>query len=150
MGHSFHRPEDLKGLVAYDPEGERIGGVEQVYVDDSAGRPEWVTVKTGLFGAEESLAPLAGARREGNALHIAHAKSTVKDAPRQDVHQHLTADEERELYRHYGVDGHGTNAPASGPAPDSARPAEESRTGAPAGGVGREPGRARLRKVGRV
>ncbi|MFE9537320.1 PRC-barrel domain-containing protein [Streptomyces sp. NPDC006691] len=150
MGHSFHRPEELTGLVAYDPEGERIGGVEQVYVDDCAGRPEWVTVKTGLFGTKESLAPLAGARREGNALHIAHAKTTVKDAPRHDVHQHLTADEERELYRHYGVDGHGTNAPTPGAESLSAGPPGASRTGTPAGGVAREPVRARLRKVGRV
>ncbi|GGY16260.1 PRC-barrel domain-containing protein [Streptomyces xanthochromogenes] len=147
MGHSFHRPEDLKGLVAYDPEGDRIGGVEQVYVDDSVGRPEWVTLKTGLFGTQESLAPLAGARREGNALHIAHAKSTVEDAPRHEVHQHLTADEERELYRHYGVDGgYATRAPGSLTATLPGAPPERPRTGAEAAGTGR----ARLRKVGRV
>ncbi|MGW8727992.1 PRC-barrel domain-containing protein [Streptomyces sp. NPDC055808] len=145
-GHSFHRPDDLKGLVAYDPEGERVGGVEQVYVDDSVGRPEWVTVKTGLFGTEESVVPLAGARREGNALHIAHAKSVVKDAPRHDVHQHLTADEERELYHHYGADGRGAVTPGSGPATRPAAPSEPL----PDGTESREAGRARLRKVGRV
>jgi protocatechuate 3,4-dioxygenase beta subunit len=27
--------------------GEKIGGVGQVYTDDETGRPNWVTVKTG-------------------------------------------------------------------------------------------------------
>ncbi|MFG3281286.1 DUF2382 domain-containing protein [Streptomyces sp. NPDC048111] len=166
MGDSFHRPEDLQGLVAYDPEGEKIGGVEQVYVDDAVGRPEWVTVKTGLFGTKESFVPLAGARREGNALHVAHAKSVVKDAPRLEVDQHLDADEERELYRHYGVDGHAKRTPGPGGAAGSVdvpgnatgtdvharfagddealvRSEEQLRVGT----ENREVGRARLRKV---
>ncbi|GHB33307.1 hypothetical protein GCM10010331_20390 [Streptomyces xanthochromogenes] len=106
-GDMFNRPEGLKGLVAYDPDGEKIGGVEQVYLDDGSGRPEWVTVKTGLFGTKESFVPLAGARRDGDALHVAYAKSVVKDAPRLDAEEHLDATAERELYSHYGVDGVG-------------------------------------------
>ncbi|MER0449849.1 PRC and DUF2382 domain-containing protein [Streptomyces sp. Edi4] len=118
-GDMFNRPEGLKGLVAYDPEGEKIGGVEQVYLDDASGRPEWVTVKTGLFGTKESFVPLAGARRDGEALHVAYAKSMVKDAPRLDAEEHLDADAERELYRHYGVDGAGTRTPGPGGAAGS-------------------------------
>ncbi|MFG2721190.1 DUF2382 domain-containing protein [Streptomyces sp. NPDC048416] len=118
-GDMFNRPEGLKGLVAYDPEGEKIGGVEQVYLDDASGRPEWVTVKTGLFGTKESFVPLAGARHDGEALHVAYAKSMVKDAPRLDAEEHLDAESERELYRHYGVDGHNTRTPGPGGAAGS-------------------------------
>ncbi|MDO5053316.1 MAG: PRC-barrel domain-containing protein, partial [Pseudoclavibacter sp.] len=31
-------------------DGERIGKVGQVYLDDQTQEPNWVTVKTGLFG----------------------------------------------------------------------------------------------------
>lgn len=94
---------ELDGLTVYDTEGEKIGNVGRVYVDDSTGRPDWITVKTGLFGMKESFVPLAGARRVGSDLHISHSKDTVKEAPRVDADAHLSVSEEEELYRHYGL-----------------------------------------------
>lgn len=72
---------ELDGLTVYDTEGEKIGNVGRVYVDDNTGRPDWITVKTGLFGMKESFVPLAGARRVGSDLHISHPKDRVKEAP---------------------------------------------------------------------
>ncbi|MFJ2607126.1 DUF2382 domain-containing protein [Streptomyces sp. NPDC091279] len=95
--------EQIKGLTAYDPNGEKIGTVEQVYVDDVTGRSGWATVKTGLFGMKESFVPLDGARRTTEGLRVAHSKDMVKDAPRIDADQHLDADEEQRLYTHYGI-----------------------------------------------
>ncbi|THA75505.1 DUF2382 domain-containing protein [Streptomyces sp. A0642] len=94
---------ELDGLTVYDTEGEKIGNVGRVYVDDSTGRPDWITVKTGLFGMKESFVPLAGARRVGSDLHISHPKDQVKEAPRVDADAHLSVSEEEELYRHYGL-----------------------------------------------
>ncbi|MFE6973287.1 PRC and DUF2382 domain-containing protein [Streptomyces sp. NPDC057682] len=94
---------ELDGLTAYDAAGEKIGNVGRVYVDDHTGRPDWVTVKTGLFGMKESFVPLAGARRVGSDLHISHTKDQVKEAPRVDADAHLSVAEEEELYRHYGL-----------------------------------------------
>ncbi|TRV78020.1 DUF2382 domain-containing protein [Streptomyces sp. 130] len=94
---------ELDGLTVYDTEGEKIGNVGRVYVDDNTGRPDWITVKTGLFGMKESFVPLAGARRVGSDLHISHGKDQVKDAPRVDADAHLSVSEEEELYRHYGL-----------------------------------------------
>lgn len=94
---------ELDGLTVYDTEGEKIGNVGRVYVDDSTGRPDWITVKTGLFGMKESFVPLAGARRVGSDLHISHPKDRVKEAPRVDADAHLSVSEEEELYRHYGL-----------------------------------------------
>ncbi|WP_327293711.1 PRC and DUF2382 domain-containing protein [Streptomyces sp. NBC_01197] len=103
MAADFRSPDELTGLMVYDITGDKIGGVEQVYLDDQSGRPEWATVKTGLFGTKETFIPLEGARREENALHIPHAKELVKDAPRLDAEQHLDLAQEQELYRHYGL-----------------------------------------------
>lgn len=94
---------ELDGLTVYDTEGEKIGNVGRVYVDDNTGRPDWITVKTGLFGMKESFVPLAGARRVGSDLHITHTKDVVKEAPRVDADAHLSVSEEEELYRHYGL-----------------------------------------------
>ncbi|WP_254813125.1 PRC and DUF2382 domain-containing protein [Streptomyces cavourensis] len=94
---------ELDGLTVYDNEGEKVGSVGRVYVDDDTGKPDWVTVKTGLFGMKESFVPLAGARRVGSDLHVSHSKDTVKEAPRVDADAHLSVAEEEELYRHYGM-----------------------------------------------
>jgi uncharacterized protein (TIGR02271 family) len=103
----FRDSNELKGLTAYDAAGEKIGSVEEVYFDDQTGRPDWVTVKTGLFGAKHTFVPLAGARSDGDALHVAHDKATVKDAPRVDADQHLDVPQEQELFAYYGLT-HGT------------------------------------------
>ncbi|XQE78236.1 PRC and DUF2382 domain-containing protein [Streptomyces microflavus] len=94
---------ELDGLTVYDNEGEKVGSVGRVYVDDDTGKPDWVTVKTGMFGMKESFVPLAGARRVGSDLHVSHSKDTVKEAPRVDADAHLSVAEEEELYRHYGL-----------------------------------------------
>ncbi|MEU6821449.1 PRC and DUF2382 domain-containing protein [Streptomyces atriruber] len=103
QGEGFTNSDGLAGLTAYDRTGEKIGSVEQVYLDDRNGRPEWVTVKTGLFGMKQSFVPLAGARRQDDQLHVATTKEAVKDAPRIDADQHIEPGEEHELYAHYGL-----------------------------------------------
>ncbi|MFB8117924.1 PRC and DUF2382 domain-containing protein [Streptomyces sp. NPDC055962] len=94
---------ELDGLTVYDSDGEKVGTVGRVYVDDDTGKPDWITVKTGMFGMKESFVPLAGARRVGSDLHVSHPKDSVKDAPRVDADAHLSVSEEEELYRHYGL-----------------------------------------------
>ncbi|MEU3451170.1 PRC and DUF2382 domain-containing protein [Streptomyces thermolilacinus] len=100
--------EGLQGATAYDSNGEKIGTIGQVYVDDRLGTPEWVTVKTGLFGTKETFVPLAGARRQGADLHVPYTKDMVKDAPRLDADEHLDSSEEQRLYRHYQLTPGGT------------------------------------------
>ncbi len=72
---------ELDGLTVYDNDGEKVGSVGRVYVDDDTGKPDWVTVKTGMFGMKESFVPLAGARRVGSDLHVAHPKESVRTRP---------------------------------------------------------------------
>jgi uncharacterized protein (TIGR02271 family) len=108
---------ELDGLTVYDSDGEKVGTVGRVYVDDDTGKPDWITVKTGMFGMKESFVPLAGARRVGSDLHVSHPKDRVKEAPRVDADAHLSVSEEEELYRHYGMTRKGTgNAGAHGDA----------------------------------
>jgi uncharacterized protein (TIGR02271 family) len=94
----------LRGSDVYSNDGDKIGSLEQVYVDNYTGEPEWVAVKTGLFGTSVNLVPLEGARYgDGQSLQVAHSKDVVKDAPNVDPDGELSPQEEGELYRHYGL-----------------------------------------------
>ena len=77
-------PEQLQSMIgktAVDSDGGKIGRIGQIYLDDSTGDPQWVTVSTGMFGTKESFAPLYGSRAEGDNLVLAVSKAMVKDAP---------------------------------------------------------------------
>ena len=93
----------LMGSTVRDETGDKIGKVGQVYLDDTTGQPEWVTVRTGLFGTRESFVPLAAARVEGDELVVDVSKDRVKDAPQIDEDGHLSEQQEAELYSYYGV-----------------------------------------------
>lgn len=88
-------------VVASD--GRRIGMVGQVYLDDRAGEPEWVTVRTGFFGMRQTFVPLAGSRRTADEIRVPFDRETIKAALNIDVDGRLTADEKIVLYRHYGM-----------------------------------------------
>ncbi|WP_069387390.1 PRC-barrel domain-containing protein [Cellulosimicrobium cellulans] len=113
--------------------GEKIGKVGQVFLDDSSGRPEWVTVRTGLFGSGESFVPLGDADVEGDEIRVPFGKDDVKGAPRvDDDGGHLSPEEEGELYRYYG-----RLSSRSGSSPDASRASGEDDRPGEAGVVGR-------------
>lgn len=137
QGEAFTSADGLAGLTAYDRTGEKIGSVEQVYLDDRTGRPEWVTVKTGLFGMKQSFVPLSGARRQQDELHVAATKEAVKEAPRVDADQHLEPGQEQDLYTHYGLTRPTGSKPRSAPAAGARdRAGAAGMTGAAGAGAG--------------
>ena len=151
-----------RGAKVVDPNGAKIGGIGQVYLDDETGAPGWVTVKTGRFGTSESFAPLRGARAIGDDIAVDYDKNTVKDAPRVDADGHLSPQDEEQLYAYYDLsdeytrngqyaDAAETAGPTStkgrdtsGPTTDTAMTRSEERLRV--GAQTREAGRARLRK----
>ncbi len=95
---------DLAGWIGHtvvDQDGDKIGKVEEIYVDDATGQPEWLAIKTGMFGSKLTFAPLAGSESAGDDLRLPYTKEHVKDAPNVDPDGHLEPAEEAELYRHY-------------------------------------------------
>jgi uncharacterized protein (TIGR02271 family) len=95
------------GQDVYDESGEKIGSAAEVYLDDETGQPEWVTVRTGLFGTKESFVPIRNADLTDDGVRVPVSKTQVKDAPKIDTDGHLSPQEEQELYRYYGM-GNGT------------------------------------------
>ena len=148
-----------RGRNAVDSDGDKIGTIDEIYMDTETGKPEWLAVKTGLFGSKVTFIPIADARDDASGVRVPYDKQQVKDAPNADADGELSQEEEASLYRHYGLDysdprsdsglprgkgrepvGRGT----SGPTTDDAmtRSEEELRVGK----AQRERGRARLRK----
>jgi len=97
------------GKDVYDASGDKIGSASEVYLDDESGQPEWVTVRTGLFGTKESFVPIRDVDLTDDGVRVAVSKAQVKDAPKVDTDGHLSPEEEQELYRYYGL-GAGTTA----------------------------------------
>ncbi|MFF8032047.1 PRC and DUF2382 domain-containing protein [Streptomyces sp. NPDC016626] len=96
----------------YDGDGNKIGDAKHVFLDDASGRPEWVTVKTGLFGSNESFVPIRDAALVQDHLEVPYRKDKVKDAPSVDIDAggHLSVEEEHRLYDYYGIDWDGVLA----------------------------------------
>jgi len=92
------------GKDVYDQSGEKIGSASEVYLDDESGQPEWVTVRTGLFGTKESFVPIRNADLTDDGVRVPVSKAQVKDAPKVDADGHLSPQEEQELYRYYDLD----------------------------------------------
>ena len=101
---SAEEARDVIGHNAVSADGEKIGKVGQLFIDDETGRPEFVTVNTGLFGMNESFIPVADATLTGDGLTVPFSKDKVKGAPNVDVaNGHLDRDEEQRLYEYYGL-----------------------------------------------
>ena len=93
------------GRDVYDESGTKVGSASEVYLDDQTGQPEWVTVKTGLFGTKESFVPIRDADLTDDGVRVHYSKDKIKDAPKIDTDGHLSPQEEEELYRYYGLGG---------------------------------------------
>jgi uncharacterized protein (TIGR02271 family) len=147
-----------RGQPLMGSDGEKLGTIEEIYLDSQSDKPEWALINTGLFGTKHSFVPIQQATRDGDDLRVPFDKVTVKDAPKMDADGRLSQQEEAELYRHYGMEygeprsdsgvrdrGDETvGRDTSGPTTDDAmtRSEEELRVGT----TEREAGRARLRK----
>ncbi|MEV6910838.1 PRC and DUF2382 domain-containing protein [Amycolatopsis sp. NPDC051071] len=97
------QPQELIDSAVVDPTGTKLGKVGNVYLADSTRQPEWITVKTGLFGTKESFVPLSGAHADSDGVHVRVDKDAVSEAPRIEADGHLSSEESARLYKHYGL-----------------------------------------------
>jgi len=155
---NMNDPSTMTGADVYDGNGRSVGKIDAIYFDNETDKPEWAAVRTGLFGGHVSLVPLGRSNWDGSALTVPFDKEALKAAPHHDPGTALSAANEQDLYRHYGMSaGQSSDSrhdragelgvqgrDVSGPTTDDAMTRSEERMRV--GTEQHESGRARLRK----
>jgi hypothetical protein len=90
------------GKMLIDRDGEKIGKLQDVYVDVETDEPQFGTVKEGLIGRHLTFVPLGGLKVGPDDLQVAVSRQQVKDAPNIEQHgEELSQADESALYHHY-------------------------------------------------
>lgn len=160
MATTKHDVLSWRGQTLTDAQNEKIGKIEDIYLDADTNEPEWALVSTGMFGNKQSFVPIQDATEADGDIRVPFDKATVKDAPKIEPDGALSPQEESDLFRHYGRDQDDSSARSGrplatgergGPGQDTSGPntddamtlsEEELRVGT----TEREAGRVRLKK----
>src|ERR687896_882780 len=97
--------DQYAGFTVYDQVGEKIGKVDDLFVDESD-QPEYIGVKMGFLGTRSTLIPweaVISTDDEGRAITVATDKATAKDGPVFDDDKEITPEFENEVYSYYGL-----------------------------------------------
>jgi uncharacterized protein YrrD len=93
---------DWQGKVLLDISGEKIGKLEDVYVDVETDVPQFATVKEGFIGRHLTFVPLGGITVGPDDLRVAVTRDQVQDAPNIELKgEELSQADESALYHYY-------------------------------------------------
>ena len=95
----------LAGKNVKGPDGESIGKIADVYESTDGSGGTFATVTTGMFGGGASFFPLDAAELRGDDVVVPYTKDFIKDAPRVENDEELTAPEEQRLFEYYSQGG---------------------------------------------
>jgi uncharacterized protein (TIGR02271 family) len=95
----------------YDRNGEKIGKVDDLFVDESD-QPEYIGVKMGILGTRSTLIPweLARVAEKDRRIEVSVDKAQAKEGPAFDDDEDISPEYEERVYAHYGLQ----RAPANG------------------------------------
>lgn len=92
------------GKTIVDRDGEKIGKLQDVYVDVETDEPQFATVKEGFISRHLTFVPLGGIKVAPDALQVSVSKEQVKKAANIEQHgEELSQADESALYHHYGL-----------------------------------------------
>ena len=118
-------PSDWEGQTVLDREGDKIGKIEEIFLVEETGRPEWGLVKLGKIKGHATLVPLTRARPVDKGIEIPFGKDVVSEAPAIEPDEDPSEQQVNALYRHYRIpvpestagNGHGNGNGAAAPQP---------------------------------
>ncbi|HEV3476463.1 MAG TPA: PRC-barrel domain-containing protein [Rubrobacteraceae bacterium] len=96
--------EKYEGYTVYDNRGEKIGKVDDLFIDD-ADREEYIGVKMGFLGRKSTLIPMDIVRvnEADRAIEVSESKDHVKNAPSFDDDEDITHEYEERIRSHFGL-----------------------------------------------
>ena len=97
--------EEYKDYTVYDQHYEKIGQVDDLFVDEND-QPEYIGVKTGFLGMKSTLIPMELARVNDRRklIEVAADKHTVTEGPAFDDDEEITPDHEARIYGYFGLE----------------------------------------------
>src|SRR5271165_7248278 len=102
QGEAQWNVADWHGKMLVDRNGEKIGKLQDVYVDVETDVPQFATVKEGFIGRHLTFVPLGEVKVGPDELQVAVSKVQVEAAPNIELHgEELSQDDESTLYHHY-------------------------------------------------
>ena len=94
---------EMRGTPVYASDGDQIGKVEEIYLDDQSGQPEWIGLGTGFLGTKRVLVPVSTAENRDGGFYVPYTKDHVQGAPDIDS-DHIDPDVESSLYEYYSLE----------------------------------------------
>jgi len=102
QGQATWNVTEWHGRVLVDRNGEKIGKLQEVYVDVETEEPQFGTVKEGFMGRHVTFVPLAGVQIGPEDLQVTVTKDQVRSAPDIELHgEELSQADESALYHHF-------------------------------------------------
>lgn len=101
-GQAQYNVAEWHGKMLIDIDGEKIGKLQDVYVDVETDVPQFATVKEGVIGRHLTFVPLGGIQVGPDELQVAVTKEQVRSAPDIEMHgEELSQADESTLYHHF-------------------------------------------------
>jgi sporulation protein YlmC with PRC-barrel domain len=130
---------DWEGETVLDRDGEKVGKIEEIFLVEETGRPEWALVKMGRIKAHATMVPLTRARPSDKGIAVHVDKDTISEAPEVEPDAEPSEQQVTALYRHYGIEiptGSDSNGHASGETGGNGASAPQATTAVSSGNGG--------------
>lgn len=106
MTQAIQNLEELPGRKVHDQEENPIGKVKEVYARNGDGEAGWLSVEvsSGMAAKRSVLIPLARIKEEDGELVVPYSRERIEQIPEIESADEITAEEERKLRDHFGID----------------------------------------------
>ena len=102
QGQAKWNVTEWRGKMIIDRDGEKIGKLQDVYVDVETDEPQFGTVKEGFLDRHLTFVPLRGIQIGPDDLQTTATKEQVRSAPDIEMHgEELSQSDESTLYHHF-------------------------------------------------
>lgn len=87
--------------TAYDRNGDKIGDVIEIYVNEETEEPTFVSVRSGVADGSERLVPVTGFSWDSDHVVLPYDRAVILESPRLGSGGELSASDEEELLAYY-------------------------------------------------
>lgn len=116
MNNTTIAPDQIFGHDVLDSAGNKIGTVDNVWIDDATNDLEFIGVKTGWLFGKTHIIPVQNADISNSQITVPFGQDQIKDAPSFSGDQELSPADEDGIYQYYGVQRSTSASPSGLPA----------------------------------